>query len=48
MFSQDPVNSCDRFDKVFLEVLDKHAPKNTKYEEQIIRLMYLKLCEKQL
>ena len=30
MFSQDPVNSCDKFDKVFLEVLDKHAPRKKK------------------
>ena len=30
MFSQDPVNSCDRFDKIFLEVLDKHAPRKKK------------------
>ena len=30
MFSQDPVNSCDKFDKIFLEVLDKHAPKKSK------------------
>ena len=25
MFSQDPVNPCDFFDKMFLEVLDKYA-----------------------
>ena len=31
MFSQDQVNSCDKFDKIFLEVLDKHAPKTRKY-----------------
>ena len=30
MFSQDPVNSCDKFDKVFLEVLDKLAPRKKK------------------
>ena len=30
MFSQDPVNSCDKFDKVFLEVLDKHTPRKKK------------------
>ena len=31
MFSQDPVNSCDKFDKVFLEVLDKNAPKKKEH-----------------
>ena len=30
MFSQDPVNPCDKFDNIFLEVLDKHAPRKTK------------------
>ena len=30
MFSQDPVNSCDKFDKIFLEVLDKHGPRRKK------------------
>ena len=30
MFSQDPVNSYDKFDKLFLEALDKHAPRKTK------------------
>ena len=30
MFSQDPVNPSDKFDNVFLEVLDKHAPRKTK------------------
>ena len=29
-FSQDPVNSCDKFDKIFLEVFDKHAPRKKK------------------
>ena len=35
MFSQDPINSCDKFDKVFLEVLDKHSPKKKKKKENI-------------
>ena len=30
MFSQDPVNSCAKFDKIFFEVLDKHARRKTK------------------
>ena len=30
MFSQDLVNCCENFDNIFLEVLDKHALKNTK------------------
>ena len=30
LFSQDPANSCDKFDKIFLEVLDKHTPRKTK------------------
>ena len=30
MFSQDPVNSFDKFDKVFLEVLDKYPPRKKK------------------
>ena len=29
-FSQDPVKSCDKFDKIFLEILDKHVPRKTK------------------
>ena len=31
MFSQDPVNSCDKFDKIFLEVLDKMVQEERKY-----------------
>ena len=27
VFSQDPVNSCDKFDKILLEVFDKHTPR---------------------
>ena len=30
MFSQDPVNLCDKSDKIFLEVLEKHAPRKKK------------------
>ena len=30
MFSQDPVNSCDKFDKIYLEVLEKHATRKKK------------------
>ena len=30
MFAQDPVNPCHKFDNIFLEVLDKHAPRKTK------------------
>ena len=30
MFSQDLVNCCEKLDNIFLEVLDKHALKNTK------------------
>ena len=30
MFSQDPASSCDKFDKIFLEVLNKHTPSKTK------------------
>ena len=31
VFSQDPVNSCDKFDKILLEVFDKHAQEKRKY-----------------
>ena len=27
VFSQDPVNSCIKFDKILLEVFDKHTPR---------------------
>ena len=27
VFSQDPVNSCDKVDKILLEVFDKHTPR---------------------
>ena len=30
MFPQDPVNSWDKFDEIFLEVLDKHPPRKAK------------------
>ena len=30
LFSQDPASSCDKFDKIFLEVLNKHTPSKTK------------------
>ena len=30
IFSQDPVNSCDKFDKIYLEVLEKHATRKKK------------------
>ena len=29
MFSQNQIKSCDKFDKIFLKVLDKHAPRKT-------------------
>ena len=45
MFSQDPVNSCDKFDKVFLEVLDKNAPKKKKI---ILRAKYSSYVSKAL
>ena len=44
MFSQDPVNSCDKFDKIFLKVLDKHAPRKTK----ILRANHLSYVSKTL
>ena len=44
MFSQDPVNSCDKFDKIFLKVLDKHAPRKTK----ILRANHLSYVSKAL
>ena len=44
MFSQDPVNPCDKFDNIFLEVLDKHAPTKTK----ILRANHLSYISKAL
>ena len=44
MFSQGPVNSCDKFDKIFLAVLDKHAPRKKK----ILRANHLSYVSKAL
>ena len=44
MFSQDPVNSCDKFDKIFLKVLDKHVTRKTK----ILRANHLSYVSKAL
>ena len=44
MFSQGPVNSCDKFDKIFLAVLDKHAPRKKK----ILRANHLSYGSKAL
>ena len=44
MFSQDPVNSCDKFDKIFSKVLDKHVPRKTK----ILRANHLSYVSKAL
>ena len=42
MFSQDPVNSCDKFDKIFLDVLDKHAPNHSSYVSKALRKAIMK------
>ena len=44
MFSQGPVNSCDKFDKKFLTVLDKHAPR----KKNILRANHLSYVSKAL
>ena len=49
IFSRNTVRSCYRFDRIFLNVLDKHAPMKQKLlRAQIIHLIPLNLCEKQL